>query len=486
MSPATILVVDDDPAHRESTVAILRASGYTVAAAESGQAALDYLAAHPCDLILSELRMPHLDGMGLLQSLELKGPHPPIIIMTTYASVEEAVEAVKSGAYGYITKPCGAKRLLHLVSKVLEEQRLRRENDLLRRELHAQWRCEDLIGRSPAMQAVFRMVGIAAESDGTVLLLGESGTGKELVARAIHTRSARRSGPFVALNCAGIPEGLLESELFGHVRGAFTGAVRDKVGLYQAARGGTLFLDEIGDAPISLQVKLLRTLENHEVRPVGSTRAERVDVRVIAATNADLAEALHAGRLRKDLYYRLNVIAIELPRLADRAEDIPLLAEHFLARANARQRRSVSAIAPEALRSLLDRPWPGNVRELENAIERAVALADGDTIGLHHLPPDERRNATVAPANGSLADLIASAIRKALAETGGNRRAAARLLGMPERTFYRRLKALNLDGGSPPPLCHDGRELRAPVCQNGLLSPAPRGIPRSGHIPPSV
>ncbi|HYB73910.1 MAG TPA: sigma 54-interacting transcriptional regulator, partial [Candidatus Sulfotelmatobacter sp.] len=263
-------------------------------------------------------------------------------------------------------------------------------------------------------------------------------------------RSARRGGPFVAVNCASIPEGLLESELFGHVRGAFTGAAQEKTGLLQAADGGTLFLDEIGDAPPSLQVKLLRALETREVRPVGSTRAERVDVRVIAATHADLPAAVRAGRFREDLYYRLNVIPIELPPLAARREDIPLLAQHFLERANARQRRAVRAIAPEALQDLLDYAWPGNVRELENAIERAVALAEGDTIRPEHLPPLVR-GAVPPPAAGTLTDLIANAMRRALAETGGNRRAAARLLGIPERTFYRKLKTLGLSHPVPPP-----------------------------------
>jgi DNA-binding NtrC family response regulator len=458
MNPATILVVDDDAAHRDVAVGILQASGYTVSAAAGGGAALEYLAAHSCDLILSELRLPDLEGTSLHQALERKGPHPPVIVMTTFAAVEQAVEAVKAGAYGYITKPCGAKRLQHLVSKVLEEERLRLENDLLRRELHAQWRCEDLIGRSAAMQAVFRMVGIAAETDGTVLILGESGTGKELVARAIHTRSARRPAPFVDLNCAGIPEALLESELFGHVRGAFTGAVRDKAGLFKAAHGGTLLLDEIGDAPPSLQVKLLRALETREVRPVGGTRTERVDVRVIAATNANLAEALEAGRFRKDLYYRLNVITIDMPRLADRAEDIPLLVEHFLARANARQRRSIATVTPEAMRYLMDRPWPGNVRELENAVERAVALAEGDTIRPEHLPSTTPVVAQPVPTCQNLTDLVTHAIRRALAETGGNRRAAARLLGIPERTLYRKLKVLNLEATFPRGHRRDGRE----------------------------
>ncbi len=451
MDAPVILVVDDEAVNRDLVTEILEACGYAVVAAADGEEALAALAARPCDLVLSDMRMPRMDGMALLQALERRGPHPPVIFMTGYASVDEAVDAVKAGAYGYITKPLGAQRLRHVTEKALEEQHLRRENDLLRRELHARWRLEDLIGRSPAMRAVFRAVGIAAEVDSTVLVLGASGTGKELVARAVHARGARRAGPFVAVNCGGMPETLLESELFGHVRDAFTGAARDKAGLFQAAGGGTLFLDEIGDAPPSLQAKLLRAVELLEVRPVGATRAERVDVRLIAATHADLMEAVRAGRFREDLYYRLNVIPIELPRLADRVEDIPLLAEHFLARANARQRRAVRAIAPEALRLLLDHAWPGNVRELEHAVERAVALADGDAIRPEHLPPAVRAGAAAAPAAGSVADLVAHAMRRALAETGDNRRAAARLLGMPERTFYRRLKSLGLAREARPP-----------------------------------
>jgi DNA-binding NtrC family response regulator len=445
--PANILIVEDDPSHRELAEEILAAEGYAVTAAADGLAALDYLSAHACDLVLSDVRMPDLDGMGLLQALERQGPHPPVIFMSAYAGLDHTVDAVKAGAYGYIVKPCTPKRLLHLVSRALGEARLRQENDLLRRELHAQWRCEDLIGRSPAMQSVFRMVGVAAEADGTVLILGESGTGKELVARAIHARSARRGAPFVALNCAGMPESLLESELFGHVRGAFTGAMRDKAGLFQAANGGTLFLDEIGDAPPSMQAKLLRALETREVRPVGSTRAERVDARVIAATNMDLAEAIQAGRFRKDLYYRLNVIAIELPRLADRAEDIPLLADHFLARANARQRRSVVGIAPEALRRLLNHPWPGNVRELENTIERAVILAAGGRLAVGPLlgPAPTPAAAETVLTDAELrrrerANLLA-ALRLAGGRVYGPGGAAA-LLGVPPTTFASRLRRL--------------------------------------------
>ncbi|HEY7678041.1 MAG TPA: sigma-54 dependent transcriptional regulator [Candidatus Methylomirabilis sp.] len=449
MSAPAILVVDDDAASRALAAEILESHGHAVAAVPDGSAALDRLAAYPCDLILADMRMPGLDGMGLLQALARNGRHPPVIIATAYATIEHAVEAVKAGAYGYITKPFRPDHLARLVAKALEEEWLRRENDLLRRELHGRWRLENLIGRSPAMRALYRMVGVAAEAEGAVLLLGESGTGKEVVARAIHARSARRGGPFVAVNCAGIPEGLLESELFGHVRGAFTGAVREKAGLFQAAEGGTLFLDEVGDAPPSLQAKLLRALETREVRPVGGTQAERVDVRVIAATHADLPEAIRAGRFREDLYYRLNVIPIELPPLAGRREDIPLLAQHFLERTNARQRRDVRAIAPEALQRLLEHAWPGNVRELENAIERAVALAEGDAIRPEHLPPHVR-DAPPPPAAGTLADLIAHAMQRALTETGGNRRAAARLLGIPERTFYRKLKALGLSPPAPP------------------------------------
>jgi DNA-binding NtrC family response regulator len=449
VSAPAILVVDDDAASRELAAEILESRGHAVAAVPDGRAALDHLAAHPCDLILSDMRMPGVDGMGLLQALQRNGHHASIIIATAYASIEHAVEAVKAGAYGYITKPFRPDQLARLVAKALEEERLRRENDALRRELHGRWRCEDLIGRSPAMQTVFRMLGVAAEAEGTVLLLGESGTGKELVARAIHARSARRGRPFVAVNCAGIPEGLLESELFGHARGAFTGAVREKAGLFQAAEGGSLFLDEIGDAPPSLQVKLLRALETREVRPVGSTQAQRVDVRMIAATHADLPAAIRAGSFREDLYYRLNVIPIELPPLAGRRDDIPLLAQHFLEQASARQRRAARAIAPEALQCLLDHAWPGNVRELENAIERAVALAEGDTIRPEHLPPLVQ-GAVPPPAAGTLAGLIAHAMQRALAETGGNRRAAARLLGIPERTFYRKLKTLSLCHPVPP------------------------------------
>jgi len=442
---AHILLVEDDESSRELLREVLASQGFQVTTARDGQEALDLLSDRH-DLILTDLRMPRLDGIGLLKALKERPRRPTVIVMSAYATIESAVEATKEGAFGYLVKPINRDALFHLVGRALEERRLRLENELLRQELEKRYHFYDLIGKSPKMQELFQLLRGIAESESTVLLQGESGTGKELVARAIHSMSPRREKPFVALNCGGLTETLLESELFGHVRGAFTGAVADKKGLFQMAHGGTLFLDEIGETPPSMQVKLLRALEEGEIRPVGGMQAIRVDVRVIAATNRDLEAAVHAGTFRADLFYRLNVIAITLPPLRERLEDLPLLVEHFLAKYNAKLKKRIREVAPEALALLLDYPWPGNIRELENVIERAVVLTRGEILLPEALPPQIRLQGKKGPAKGqgTLEELIRQAILKALIQTNGNRRQAARLLGMPERTLYRRLKAYGL------------------------------------------
>ncbi|MEM2989130.1 MAG: sigma-54 dependent transcriptional regulator, partial [Candidatus Bathyarchaeia archaeon] len=373
-----ILIVEDDLPSREFLQELLLSRGFQVSTAMDGEEALKQLPDPHIDLILTDLRMPKLDGIGLLKALHGIVPRPPVIVMSAFASIDSAVEATKEGAYGYLVKPIRKDALFHLIEKALEERRLQDENELLRKELEKSYRFHDIIGRSPRMQDVFHLLERIADSESTILIQGRSGTGKEMVARAIHSMSPRRDKPFVAINCGGLTETLLESELFGHLRGSFTGAISDKRGLFQSAHGGALFLDEISETPLSMQVKLLRALQEGEVRPVGGTHPIKVDVRIIAATNRDLREAMQQGSFREDLYYRLNIISFTLPELRERIEDIPLLVTHFLAKYNAKLKKKVKEVSPEAMARLLDYPWPGNVRELENCIERAVVLAKGE------------------------------------------------------------------------------------------------------------
>jgi DNA-binding NtrC family response regulator len=440
-----ILICEDDPLAREHLQELLSGHGFEVTMAWDGRQGLDLLSDRH-DLVLTDLRMPHVDGIGLLRALRERTTRPPVIVMSAYATIESAVEATKEGAYGYLVKPLRRDPLLHLLRQALGEQRLQRENDLLRKELEQRYSFHDLIGKSPRMRDLFDLLSRLADSESTILIQGESGTGKELVSRAIHAMSPRRAKPFVAVNCGGVPESLLESELFGHVRGAFTGAIADKKGLLQQATGGTLLLDEVGETPPSMQVKLLRALEDGETRPVGGTHPVQVNLRVIAATNRDLEAAVRAGAFRADLYYRLNVIAIRIPRLRDRMEDVPLLADHFVAKYSARLKKPVREISPKALACLLDYHWPGNVRELENSIERAVVLTQGHVLLPDALPPQIRPSDNQAQIDGgeTLEGVVRRAIVKALLQAKGNRRLASQLLGIPERTLYRRLKTYNL------------------------------------------
>ncbi len=439
-----ILAVDDEAATRELIEAILNQAGYEVSTAQDGQEAWEFLQAHPVDLVITDLFMPRMDGMGLLRAVADLPEPPSVVLVTGFASLDSAVEATKLGAYGYLTKPISADRMCHLVGRALEERHLQRENRRLRRELAGRYGLDQIVGQSPQMREILRLVEEVAVSDAPILLLGKSGTGKEMVARAIHGLSRRRERPFVAVNCGGLSETLLESELFGHVRGAFTGAVATKRGLVQAADGGTLFLDEIGEMSPQLQVKLLRTLQDGEVRPLGTERSSKVDIRVTAATHQDLRKAMAEGRFREDLFYRINVIAFTLPDLADRREDIPLLARHFLDQECARAGRKPLRIAPEAMDLMQSYRWPGNVRELRNVMERAVALAHGAEVRPHYLPPEIRVADPVIGApwwkgETALADLERQAILHALRQAHGNRAAAARLLGISERSLYRKL-----------------------------------------------
>ena len=429
---------------------VLHREGYEVVCAGDGQEALRLL--EEVDLAIVDLRMPRMDGLSLLREARSRGVRVPVIVMTAFGSIDSAVEAMKAGAYHYLTKPFSLEEALVLVERALRERELERELEALRREVERRYGFHNLVGKSKAMQQVFELIRRVSHSRSTVLIQGSSGTGKELVARAIHYSSPRRDRPFVAVECSAIPETLLESELFGYVRGAFTGAVTSRKGLLEEADGGTLFLDEIGDLSPSMQVKLLRTLQEREVRRIGAQQSVKVDVRLIAATNRDLEEAVRRGEFRADLFYRLNVITINLPDLKDRPEDIPLLAHHFLrkfAEANGEHKRGISK---EAMDLLMNYHWPGNVRELENVIERAVILGRGPEVLPEDLPPRLRQPSRPAageevplPQGLTLRELELRYIQEVLRRTGGRKAEAARLLGISRRTLYRRLRELGVN-----------------------------------------
>ncbi|MGC3997937.1 MAG: sigma-54 dependent transcriptional regulator [Anaeromyxobacter sp.] len=451
MAYRTVLVVDDEEPLRHLLTVILRDRGYEVRAVGSGEDALKELGARDYDLMLTDVRMPGMDGLTLVREARRLQPELTVVVMTAYGSHALAVEAMKAGAYDYLGKPFKPDDVVLLLRKAEERERLARENRRLRTELASAYGVSRLVVASPAMQEVLRQVQKVAPQKTTVLLEGESGTGKELVARALHELSPRASFPFVAVNCGAIPAELLESELFGHVKGAFTDARRDHAGLAAEADGGTLLLDEIGELPLGLQVKLLRFLQEEEIRPVGGTRARRVDVRVVAATGRDLGKAVAAGQFREDLYWRLNVVAVRLPPLRERPEDVAALADHFLARcARLRPELGGLAFSAEAREALQGHRWPGNVRELEHAVERAVVLAEGAEIREEDLPDTVRAAAAPeAAAPGLDADLSlkngvreveARLIRAALERTGGNRTRATELLGISYRALLYKLK----------------------------------------------
>ncbi len=382
-----VLVVDDEPGLRRGLARILTARGYTVGQAEDGQAGLSYLADHAPDVALVDITMPRLSGLELLAEAKAKRPETEIIMMTAHGGVEEAVQAVKLGAYQFLTKPFVSNdAVVIVVAQAAEHKRLLDRTRRLEQRLEAQEQFGELIGSSPKMLAVYRLVEGVASATSTVLILGDTGTGKELVARAIHQRSPRAGKPFVAVNCAAIPRELVESELFGHVRGAFTGAQSARAGLFESAHTGTIFLDEVGDLPLAAQVKLLRTLQEGEVKRVGSDETKFVDVRVLAATNVDLKSKIDAGAFRTDLYYRLNVIRIALPPLAERGTDVEQLAYHFVQKCARRMGRETKKLSADAIAALRAYPWPGNVRELEHAMERALVLSQGAVIQAGDLP----------------------------------------------------------------------------------------------------
>ncbi|MCA9596035.1 MAG: sigma-54-dependent Fis family transcriptional regulator [Myxococcales bacterium] len=444
-----VLVVDDEENLRLVLKTLLRRNGYEVETAESGEEALGLVETFGPDFVLTDVRMPKMGGLDLLATLKAKGNDATVIVMSAYGNTDLAIEAMKGGAYDYVQKPFKPDEVVLALRKAEERELLRRENRALREEIRKENKFEDILAKSGKMQDIFRTIAKIAEYKTTVLVSGESGVGKELVARAIHQRSSRRGGSFVAVNCGAIPENLLESELFGHKKGAFTDAVADRRGLFEEATGGTLFLDEIGELPLGLQVKLLRVLEDEKIRRVGETRDVKVDVRIIAATHRDLMAETKAGRFREDLFYRLNVLPIHVPPLRDRREDIPLLVEHFVTRNNARLGTNIRGLDSECRRLLYEYSWPGNVRELENTIERAMVLAEGDQLVAADLPERIREARDPVQMQLSSGELSVKKtmriieeilIRRALQKTKGNRTRAAEVLEISHRALLYKIK----------------------------------------------
>jgi len=447
-----ILVVDDERSMREMLEIFLGREGYEVAGYSSASDALDGLARdQEFDLIITDINMPGLTGLDLLNSVGELEKNIPVIMITAYGSPDSAVQAMKLGAVDYITKPFRIEEIKARISAAVERRKLAEENVELHRLLDQQFGFENIVGKSAGMQKVFEIIRRVGPMDSTVVISGASGTGKELIARALHHHAGGRKGPFVSVNCGALVETLLESELFGHRKGAFTGADSDRRGLFETATGGTLFLDEITETSINLQVKLLRAIQEREVVPVGGTTPINVDVRIIVATNRDLSQEVRAGRFREDLYYRLNVIHIQIPPLKERSEDVPLLVDHFLSRLGDRQGRTLSSVAPEVMKRLMEYDYPGNVRELENIVERAVALAEGDVFTVDLLPdgvlqaPAARVPVTEPLTEGQdldslLEDYERRLIESALDQTAGNRTRAAEVLGVSFRSLRYRLK----------------------------------------------
>jgi len=445
-----ILVVDDEPGLRQTLTRILGAEGHTTLTAADGQEALARLETEPVDLVLCDLRMPKMSGLELIEKYAAGGGRAIIIAMSAYGDSDTAIAAMQKGAYDYVPKPFRADEVVLAVRKAAEREKLRQRVDTLEGELRAARGDGEIVGGSPSMRAALEVARKVARHPSAVLLTGESGTGKELVARLIHRSSPRAQEAFIAVNCGAIPESLLETELFGHAKGAFTGASHEKAGLFEEAHGGTLFLDEIGDLPVALQVKLLRALQEGEVRRVGANASTKVDVRLITATNRDLAKDIASGRFRGDLYYRINVVTIKLPPLRERPQDIAELALHFLRRYNERLGLGVESISPAAMRRLAEYAWPGNVRELENVIERALVLAQGRTIEPEHLAEFVSASERQAPATDDLSikrqteELERRLIRRALEQTRGNRTRAAQLLELSHRALLYKIRDYQL------------------------------------------
>jgi DNA-binding NtrC family response regulator len=446
-----ILVVDDEQIIRESLSFILKKEGYSVEEAGNGKDALAKHESNPFDIIITDIEMPEMKGVELLKQIRQRTPQALVVIITAFGSVETAVQALREGAADYILKPINFDDLLYRVKKLCDYHALVIENSLLRQELQRTYDFEQIIGQSTPMKKVFEVIKRVARSEGTVLITGKSGTGKELVARAIHYNSPRSEKRFVPINCGAIVDTLFESELFGHKRGSFTGATIDKEGLLKVADGGTVFLDEVSEIPFHLQVKLLRALEQKEITPVGMTEPINIDVRIIAATNRDLRKEVENGKFRDDLYYRLNVVEIDLPSLKERPEDVPVLAQHFLDVFKKQMSKPIQGFANEAMRALLQYQWKGEVRELENVIERSVIFCDEDFIGIDHLPEYMRPAedlSHISSGHGSLKDAVRSFerqfIQQTLAAYGQNKEMAAKVLGVSLSSLYRKIEELQI------------------------------------------
>jgi DNA-binding NtrC family response regulator len=454
MAGERILVVEDEEGMREFLNILLAKEGYDVTTCESGAQAIEMFKEQNFHLVVTDIKMPGIDGIEVLSRIKEIDPTVPVIIMTGYASMETAIEAVNKGAYSYLRKQTSNEDIKQIIKKAIEMRWLTKENKLLKQQLRKNHRDRKTIGKSERIKQVFVLIDKVAETDSTIMIYGESGTGKELIAREIHYKSKRADGPFVSINCGALPETLLESELFGHVRGSFTGAVRDKEGLFAVAKGGTFFLDEVGETSPAIQVKLLRVLQEKEIIPVGGTKPVKVDVRLIAATNADLEQNVDDGKFRADLFYRLNVIPVRIPPLRQRKDDIPLLVEHFLKVYCERIGKAPKTISSEAMDCLMRYGWPGNVRELENSIERAVILQEGRMVVPDDLPQKvrfgsrERPASVVSTCNITLEELEKEYLLKVLNEVGWRKKKAAAILGINPSTLYRKLQRYGFETSS--------------------------------------
>jgi DNA-binding NtrC family response regulator len=438
-----ILFVDDDRHILSLVEEYLSLQGYTVTVAENGLDAFELLKKKGFDIVFTDLKMPDFGGLELLEAIKEVNPETEVILVTGYGTIESAIKALKLGSYDYLQKPIKLERLKVLIDRIMEKKKLQKENMLLKRSLKERYKYDELVGVSHKLQEIYEIIDRIRQNSPTVLIQGESGTGKELVAKVIHQNSDRKDKPFVPVNCGAIVEGLLESELFGHVKGAFTGATRDTIGLFKAAEGGTIFLDEVAEINPAVQVKLLRVLQDKKVRPVGDTREYKVNARVIAATNKDLEEAIKKGALRKDLFYRLNIVSIKMPPLRQIKTDIPLLINHFLNKFNSRNKKKVVGLSSEAMDILLNYHWPGNVRQLVNVIERAFALGVNEIIQVTDLPSEIKKfedNSKITGTVYTLQENEVILIKKALFKTGGKKAEAAALLGINITTLYRKIK----------------------------------------------
>ena len=446
-----ILLVEDMPNPRKALSILLTKKGYTVTEACNGEEALDFLRGHEFELVITDLKMETVDGLEVLKATKKRYPMTEVIVVTAFGSIQNGVEAMKLGAYDYVTKPYDNDELLILVKRAVEKFRTQKDIQQLKRQLKGKYNFNNIIGTSTSMKKVLNLVSQVAATDSTVLVTGESGTGKELVANALHINSNRNHSPMITINCSSLPENLLESELFGHAKGSFTGALRDKKGLFEEADGGTLFLDEIGEIPKQTQVKLLRFLQEGEIRRVGENRSMNVDVRLIAATNRNLAHEVQNGGFREDLYYRLNVIPIHIPPLRERKDDVSLLLEHFLKKYAAKLKKQKPDISPDTMKKIMGYEWPGNVRELENLVERLVTLSDNDMVQIHDVTFKYAGDVSANPEilnfseEMSLADMEKMLIRDTLRASNGNQRKTSEKLGISTTTLWRKLKQYKIE-----------------------------------------